>query len=76
MQTERVIEKIKRLPPERLREVEAFVDFLAARESSAGALHAEIAAYAAEYGGSGADLDPELEEAAIEHLRSIVEDEP
>ncbi len=59
-----------------MREVEAFVDFLAARESSACSLHAEIAAYAAEYGGSRADLDPELEEAAIEHLRSTVDDEP
>ncbi|HEV7377791.1 MAG TPA: hypothetical protein VGN95_23955 [Pyrinomonadaceae bacterium] len=66
MQTESLIEKIKSLPPERIAEVEAFVDFIAQRNIAA-ARHAAIAAYAAEYGGSAADLDPELEAAALEH---------
>lgn len=32
MQTEILIEKIKSLPPERIREVEDFVDFIAERD--------------------------------------------
>jgi hypothetical protein len=68
MQTESLIEKIKSLPPERVAEVEAFVDFIAHRNIAATRYEA-IAAYAAEYGGSAADLDPELETAALEHLR-------
>lgn len=56
MQTESLIEKIKSLPPERVAEVEAFVDFIAQRNSAA-ARYVAIAAYAAEYGGSTADLD-------------------
>lgn len=68
MQAESLIEKIKRLPPERIAEVEDFVDFLAQRSTTA-VRHDAIAAYAAEYGGTAADLDPELEAAALEHLR-------
>jgi hypothetical protein len=60
VQTESLIEKIKSLPPERIAEVEAFVDFIAQRNIEA-ARHEAIAAYAAEYGGSAVDLDPELE---------------
>ena len=72
MQTDALIEKIKSLPPERLSEVEDFVDFIAQREAPA-ARHEAIAAYAAEHAGSEADLDPELEAAATEHLRSVEE---
>jgi hypothetical protein len=68
MQTEALIEKIKSLPPERVREVEAFIDFIAQR-GAATARHEAIAAYAAEHAGTEADLDPELEAAAMEHLR-------
>ncbi|MDQ3667499.1 MAG: toxin-antitoxin system, antitoxin component, Xre family protein [Acidobacteriota bacterium] len=32
MQTESLIERIKSLPPERINEVEAFVDFIAERD--------------------------------------------
>jgi hypothetical protein len=72
MQTETLIEKIKSLPPERISEVEDFVDFITQRNAAA-ARHESIAAYAAEYGGSTADLDPELEAAALEHLRETEE---
>lgn len=69
MQTESLIEKIKSLPPERISEVEDFVDFIAQRNMAA-ARHDAIALYAAEYGGSAVDLDPELELAALEHWRT------
>ncbi|MFL6208832.1 MAG: DUF2281 domain-containing protein [Pyrinomonadaceae bacterium] len=72
MQTETLIEKIKGLPPERLSEVEDFVDFIAQR-SATTARHAAITAYAAEYGGTVADLDPELEAAALEHWQAETE---
>ncbi len=75
MQTETLIEKIKNLPPEQIGEVENFVDFIAQRNSRA-ARHEAIAAYAAEYGGSIADLDPELEAAALEHLHAEEEAHP
>jgi hypothetical protein len=68
MQNESLIEKIKSLPPDQVSMVEAFVDFIAQRDSAADR-HEAIAAYAAEYGGSIADLDPKFEEASLEHLR-------
>ena len=34
-------------------------------------LHAEIAAFAAEYGGSDLDLDPDLEQAGLQALRTL-----
>lgn len=34
-------------------------------------LHAEIAAFAAEYGGTDLDLDKDLEQAGIEALRKL-----
>lgn len=73
MQTETLIEKIKLLPPERVSEVEDFVDFIAHRNARA-ARHESIAAYAASYGGSVADLDPEMEAATLEHLLGMEED--
>lgn len=72
MQTESLIEKIRSLPPERINEVEDFVDFIAQRNAAA-VRHAEIAAYAAEHAGSETDLDPELEAAALAHLREAEE---
>ena len=69
MPTETLIEKIKALPPERISEVEDFVDFIAER-SAAVARHESIAAYAAQYGGTVADLDPEFEAAALAHWQN------
>ena len=72
MQTETLIEKIKSLPPERLAEVEDFVDSIAQRDA-ATSRHEAIAAYAAEHAGSAVDLDPELEAAALEQLSNEAE---
>lgn len=72
MQTETLIEKIKSLPPERIAEVEDFVDFIAQRNAAASRYEA-IAAYAAEHAGSDVDLDRELEAAALERLRDEAE---
>ena len=69
MQEETLFEKIKSLPPERVAEVEDFVDFLAQR-SARSARHQAIAAYAAEHAGSEVDLDPELEAASLECLNA------
>jgi hypothetical protein len=69
VQTESLIEKIKSLPPERIAEVEAFIDLIT-QQNIAAARHEAIAAYAAEYGGITADLDTELEAAALEYWRN------
>jgi hypothetical protein len=68
MQTETLFEKIKSLPPERIVEIEDFVDFIVQRNSVASR-YESIEAYAAQYGGTAADLDPELEAASLECLR-------
>ena len=64
-----LIEKIKRLPPNRVAEVEAFVDSLS-REPGLDrtALHRAISDYATQNVGTSADLDPDLEAAATEQL--------
>lgn len=67
MQTESLIEKIKSLPPERISEIENFVDFIAQRNAPTTRYEA-IAAYAAAHAGSETDLDLELEAATLEHL--------
>jgi Protein of unknown function (DUF2281) len=69
MQEETLFEKIKSLPPERVAEVEDFVDFLAQR-SARSSIHQAIAAYAAEHAGSEVDLDSELEAASLESLNA------
>ena len=64
-----LIEKIQRLPPSRVAEVEAFVDSLS-REPGLDriALHQAISDYANQNVGTNADLDPDLEAAATEQL--------
>ena len=70
MKEERLIEKIRGLPPERIDEVEDFVDFLTQRAGrrAASVRSDAIAAYVARHSGTDADLDEELEAAAVEHL--------
>jgi Protein of unknown function (DUF2281) len=70
MQTESLIEKIMGLPPDKISEVEDFVDFLSQRtmQQTRRARHEAIAAYAVQFAGTEADLDEGLENAAIEHL--------
>ena len=69
MEQQELIEKIKRLPHDRLAEVEAFIDSLSReRALDRAALHQALTEYALEHGGTDADLDPDLEAAAVEHL--------
>jgi hypothetical protein len=70
MEQQELIEKIKRLPQDRLAEVEDFVDSLALREPGLNriSLHQALTNYAIQHAGTNADLDPDLETAASAHL--------
>ena len=70
MEQQELIEKIKRLPQDRVAEVEDFVDSLARREHSSNRenLHQALTDYANQHAGTDADLDPDLEAAATDHL--------
>ena len=70
MEQQELIEKIKRLPQDQVVEVENFVDSLARREHSLNrmSLHQELTDYANQHAGTDADVDPDLEAAATDHL--------
>jgi hypothetical protein len=70
MEQQELIDKIKRLPPDRVAEVESFVDSLARRDNRSNRenLHQALTDYAIQHAGTDADLNPELEAAATEHL--------
>jgi hypothetical protein len=70
MEQQELIEKIKRLPQDRVAEVESFVDSLARRDNSSNRenLHQTLTDYAIQHAGMDADLDPEVEAAATDHL--------
>jgi hypothetical protein len=70
MEQQELIEKIKRLPQDRVAEVEDFVDSLARRENITDRenLHQALTDYAIQHAGTDADFDPQLEAAATEHL--------
>jgi hypothetical protein len=70
MEQQELIEKIKRLPQDRVAEVEDFVNSLARREYSSNRLnlHQALADYAVRYAGTAADIDPDLEAAATDYL--------
>ena len=65
-----LIEKIKRLPQDRVAEVENFVDSLARRDQTRHrtSLHQALSDYALQHAGTEADVDPGLEAAATDHL--------
>ena len=64
-----LLNKIKRLPHDRIAEVEAFVDSLLRRPAlDREALNHALTEYAKQNAGTDADLDPDLEAAGIEHL--------
>ena len=67
---ERLIEKIQNLPPDKIDQVEHFVDALSGRRSP-NELHEAIAAYAARNVGGPEDLDRDFEAAAIEHWLEV-----
>ena len=70
MEQQELIEKIKRLPQDRVAEVENFVDSLARREHSRNRknLHQALTEYAIQHAGTNADIDPDLEAVATNHL--------
>jgi hypothetical protein len=70
MEQHELIEKIKRLPQDRVAEVESFVDSLARRDNSGNRenLHQALTDYAIQHAGTDADIDPDLESAASDHL--------
>lgn len=70
MEQQELIDKIKRLPQARVAEVEDFVDSLAQREhiSNRENLHQALTDYATQHAGTEADIDPDLEAAASDHL--------
>jgi hypothetical protein len=71
VEQQELIEKIKRLPQDRVAEVEDFVDSLARREQKSSNrvnLHQALRDYAIQHAGTAADIDPDLEAAATDHL--------
>jgi hypothetical protein len=72
MEQQELIDRIKRLPHDRLAEVAEFVESLTRRKSYSErqSLHHALTDYAVQHAGSDADLDPELEETATDHLLS------
>jgi len=70
MEQQELIEKIKRLPQDRVAEVENFVDSLARNEHSLNrmSLHHALTDYAIQHAGTDGDIDPDLEAAATDHL--------
>ena len=67
MERQEIIEKIKRLPHDRLAEVDEFLDRLSRGPSRAERKKA-LREFALQYAGTDVDLDPDLEAAGIEHL--------
>ena len=70
MERQELIDRIKKLPQDRIAEVAEFVDSLAQRERnlSRANLHQALSDYAIEHAGTIADLDPALEAATTNHL--------
>ena len=70
MERQELIKKIEELPPDRLAEVENFVESLTRRDhdSDQKTLHQALTDYAIKHAGTDVDLDPDLEAAAVEHL--------
>jgi hypothetical protein len=68
MEQQELIEKIKRLPHDRLAEVEAFIDSLSRRALDRAAINQSLREYALKNAGTDADLDPDLEATGVEHL--------
>ena len=68
MQRHELIKKIEQLPPDRLAEVEHFVELLEHVDSDKHVRDRELADFIAHYAGTELDLDHELEAAATEHL--------
>jgi hypothetical protein len=72
MQNAALIEKIQNLPPETLRAVEYFVDYVTEKQKARLRRNEEMAAFAEEFAGTEWDLDEELEAAGAKHLLETV----
>ncbi|MGH9874092.1 MAG: hypothetical protein ACRD9S_16700 [Pyrinomonadaceae bacterium] len=70
MEQQELIDRIKRLPQDRVAEVADFVDSLARREDGLNrtSLHQALTDYAVQHAGTDADLDSDIEAAATDHL--------
>ena len=70
MERQELIDRINKLPQDRVAEVAEFVKSLTQRERNGGRanLHQALSDYAIEHAGTIADLDPSLEDAATNHL--------
>ena len=68
MERQELIKKIEQLPPDRLAEVEHFVELLEQVDPDRRVRDRELADFIARYAGTELDLDQDLEAAAVEHL--------
>ena len=70
MERQELIDRIRKLPQERVAEVAEFVESLVERDSGRANLHQALSEYAVEHAGTIADLDPALEDSAtnVRHL--------
>ena len=70
MERQELIDRIKKLPQDRLAKVAEFVESLVQRERNASRanLHQALSDYAMEHAGTIADLDPALENASTNYL--------
>lgn len=70
MERQELIKKIEQLPADRLAEIERLVESMTRRDGRRGRtdLFQSLSDYAAEHAGTSADLDEQLETAAVEHL--------
>ncbi len=66
MERQTLLKKIEELPPDRLAEVENFVEAIIHRhESAQKSLHRALSEYATQHAGTTVDLDQELEAASV-----------
>lgn len=68
MQNTNLIEKIQKLPPETVVEVEHFVEFLTEKQKARKERDRLLLEYVRKHAGTETDFDAELEAAAVEHL--------
>jgi hypothetical protein len=68
MERQELIKKIEQLPPDRLVEVERFVELLEHVDSDKRIRDRELADFIAQYAGTDLDLNHDLEAAGVEHL--------
>ena len=70
MERQDLIKKIEQLPPDRLAEVERFIETITGDEAASvrQKRFQSISEYAAKYAGTSVDLDEELEAAGVECL--------